>query len=62
MSTNRNSWALSSVHQHRSIPSHPGTVGSFDFFIAWESWLVLWRNGVDVIGGWYQWHVKLQFM
>jgi len=54
--------ALRAVHQHRGIPAHPGAVGALDLLVARELRLVLDSNGVDVVGGWNDWNVQLQFV
>ena len=53
---------LCAVNQHRSIPTHPGAVGSFNGFIAREGWFILRSDGVNVVSGWNDWNVQLQLV
>ena len=50
MSTDANAWTLCAVHQDCSIPTDGCADASFNIFIAWKLWFILWRNSVDVIG------------
>ena len=50
------------MHHDGSIPTHPCAVGALDGFIAGELWLVLWADGVDVVRGWNQGNIELEFV
>ena len=62
VATDRDAGALRAVNHDGSIPTHPRTVGAFNGFIAWELRLVLWADGVYVVGSRNQRHVQLQLV
>jgi hypothetical protein len=57
VATNRDAGALSAVNHDCGIPAHPGAVGTLNCLVAWESGLILWADGVYVVGGGNQWNV-----
>ena len=50
------------MHHNGSIPTHPGSVGALDGFVARKLRLILWADGVDVVRGWDQWNIQLEFV
>ena len=62
VTSNRNAWSLGPVNHDGRVPTHPGPIGSFNLFVAWELGLIFWRDGVDVIGGWDKRNIQLQLV
>ena len=62
MATDTNAGALCAVHEHCSVPANPGTVATFGFFVAGECGLVLWSDGVEVVGCGNHGHTQVQFL
>ena len=54
--------ALCAVNQHCGVPTHPGAIGSLYFFVTRELSLILWSDGVDVVGGRNHRHVQLKLV
>jgi hypothetical protein len=42
MSAHTDAWTLRAVYQHRGIPANVLADATFNRFIAWEIWFVLW--------------------
>ena len=57
VAANRDARTLSPVNHDCRVPAHPSAVGTLNCLVAWEWGLILWADGVYVVGGGNQWNV-----
>ena len=60
VATDSDARSLRAVHRDCGVPTNPRAVLALNLFVAWKGWLVLWSDGVEVVGGRHHRHTEVQ--